>query len=122
MARWDKSLPHDALPGLPSPRADHFVSSPALEVWMNDIVLQLRSHNLVIAVDVPRRDDLLWASGPQSEAPIRPSALSCRRAHRGEEKNAATTEGSFSGVHRHGGSRARLSRETTTPAVAGATM
>ena len=62
---------------------------------MNDIVLQLRSHNLVVAVDVPRRDDLSWASGPQSEAPIRPSALSCRRAHRGEEKNAATTEGSF---------------------------
>jgi glucose dehydrogenase len=89
---------------------------------MNDIVLQLRSHNLVIAVDVPRRDDLSWASGPQSKAPIRPSALSCRRAHRGEEKNAATTEGSFSGVHRHSGSRARLSGETTTPAVAGATM
>jgi len=62
---------------------------------MNDIVLQLRSHNLVIAVDVPRRDDLSWASAPQSGAPIRPSALSCRGAHRGEEKNAATTEGSF---------------------------
>jgi glucose dehydrogenase len=89
---------------------------------MNDIVLQLRSHNLVIAVDVPRRDDLSWASAPQSGAPIRPSALSCRGAHCGEEKNAATTEGAFSGVHRHSGSRARLSGETTTPAVAGATM
>ena len=76
---------------------------------MNDIVLQLRSHNLVVAVDVPRRDDLSWASGPQSKAPITPSALSCRRAHRGEEqKDAATTEGSFSGVHRHSGSRGEI--------------
>jgi hypothetical protein len=86
------------------------------------VTQQLRSHNLLVAVDVPRRDDLSWASGPQSEAPIRPSALSYRPAHRGEEKNAATTEGSFPGVHRHSGSRARLSQETTTPAVAGATM